>query len=168
MAGVFLIGMPGSGKSTLGKLLAQALGYSFVDLDLEIEAKEGATIEAIFELKGEAYFRQIEAQVLETVVDRKDDFVMATGGGTPCFYNGLSLMQEKGKVVFLNVSPAILFERLTSDTKRPLLKQGVKARIEQLYGLRIDVYRKADLIIEADFLTSNEVVAFIQKKLQSF
>ncbi len=166
MAKIFIIGMPGSGKSTTGRLLAKDLGYAFIDLDLEIEVSEGATIEAIFELRGQAYFRQIEAQVLGKVANREGDFVIATGGGSPCYYNGLTLMKEKGKTVFIDATPDTLVQRLKNDTLRPLLKDGIEDRIKQLYTERIDVYSKAEIIIKADQLTSNEVADLVMRDLE--
>ena len=131
MSKIFLIGMPGSGKSTIGKKLASQLNYSFLDFDAELERTEGATIKAIFELKGEAYFRQVEAQVLSKVSDQKKNIVIATGGGTPCYYNGLNLMNLTGISVFIDVSPKVLIERLESDVVRPLLKEGVDSKIQE-------------------------------------
>ncbi len=165
MAKIYLIGMPGSGKSTIGKALATGLNYTFIDLDVEIETNEGAAIEAIFEQKGEAYFRQIEAQVLSDVSDKKGDFVIATGGGTPCFYSGIKLMQETGITVFINVKPEVLIDRLKSDTQRPLLKDGVEATIEDLYKERVTIYSKAQISIKADELSKAELVSKINDKL---
>lgn len=162
---IFLIGMPGSGKSTIGKSLATQLNYAFLDIDTEIERKEGATVEAIFELKGEPYFRQVEAQVLGQVVEKEGDFVIATGGGTPCHYNGLTLMQKVGKTVFINISPKFLINRLKADTQRPLLKDGVENKINKLYSERIDVYSNADIKIEGDNLSVDNLVATIVDKL---
>lgn len=150
--------MPGSGKSTVGRLVAKELNYHFIDLDLEIERKEGATIEAVFELKGEAYFRQVEAQVLSDVVEVDGDVLIATGGGAPCFYDGLALMNKVGKTVFINVSPQILIQRLQTDTTRPLLKDGVEKRIVKLYNERLETYRKAQITIEADLLSKFEIL----------
>ncbi|MCF6361028.1 MAG: shikimate kinase [Cyclobacteriaceae bacterium] len=165
MSKIFLIGMPGSGKSTIGKSLATQLNYTFLDIDTEIERKEGATVEAIFELKGESYFRQVEAQVLGQVAEKKGDFVIATGGGTPCHYNGLALMQKVGKTVFINISPKVLINRLKADTQRPLLKDGVENKIQKLYFDRIDVYSNAEIKIEGDSVTVDKLVATIVDKL---
>jgi len=154
--------MPGSGKSSIGKILANELGYVFIDLDSKIEKHEGATIEAIFELKGEAYFRQIEAQVLSEVSEKKGNLIIATGGGTPCFYGGLNLMLETGKTVFINVKPKVLIDRLEFDAQRPLLKGGVGNRIQELYKERIDVYLKAEIIIETDESSIKKIVELIR------
>ncbi len=157
--------MPGSGKSTIGKALASELDYTFIDLDTNIEANEGATIQAIFELKGEAYFRQIEAQELTRISEKKGDYIIASGGGTPCFYSGLSLMQKTGKVVFINVGAEVLISRLKSDTQRPLLNEGVEKRIQELNKKRIGIYSKAGIIINADQLSKKEAINLIKKEI---
>ncbi len=157
--------MPGSGKSTIGKALASELGYDFIDLDTNIEASEGATIQAIFELKGEAYFRQIEALELTRVSEKEGDYIIASGGGTPCFYSGLALMQKTGKVVFVNVGAEVLISRLKSDTQRPLLKEGVEKRIQELEKERIEIYSKAEIIINADQLSKQEAIKLIRKEI---
>ena len=157
--------MPGSGKSTIGKSLASEIDHAFIDLDAEIEAKEGATIEAIFELKGEAHFRQIEAQALTNVSEKEGDYVIATGGGTPCFYSGLALMQNTGITVFINVAPEVLISRLKSDTQRPLLKGGVEIKIQELNTERIGIYSKAEIVIEASQISKQEVIDLIKKKI---
>ncbi len=88
---IFLIGMPGAGKSTLGQQTAIALNLDFHDLDVLIVEKTGMEITEIFRERGEEYFRKIEAKILKEVVQDQDDFVMATGGGTPCFYQNIEL-----------------------------------------------------------------------------
>lgn len=158
--------MPGSGKSTVGKKLASLLNYSFIDFDVEIERKEGATIKAIFELKGEDYFRQIEAQVLGAISGNEKDLVVATGGGTPCFYNGIQLMNLEGKTIFIDVSPDIIIERLKNDVSRPLLKEGVQKNILQLYDERNEVYKKAHIKIEADQIPIDDLITRIVEELK--
>ncbi len=158
--------MPGSGKSTIGKTLATELGYSYLDLDAEIERSEGATIEAIFELKGEAYFRQIEAQILSKVSEKERSIVVATGGGAPCHYNGLQLMNLSGTTIFIDVKPKTLIERLKSDTSRPLLKKGVEKNIRELYKKRISAYSNAHIKIKADNITIAGLIKRIVEELK--
>ncbi len=165
MPKIFLIGMPGSGKSTIGKKLASQLNYSFLDFDGEIERNEGATIKAIFELKGEPYFRQIEAQVLSKVSDIEKNIVIATGGGTPCFYNGIQLMNLSGITVFIDVSTQVLKERLASDIDRPLLQKDVTKKIQELYDERIAKYSKARIKIKADNISIDDLVTRIVEEL---
>lgn len=158
--------MPGSGKSTIGKKLASSLNFSFVDFDKEIEREEGATIKAIFSIKGEDYFRQIEAQVLSKIAYKKKNLVIASGGGTPCFYNGLELMNSIGTTIFIDVSPEVLINRLKSDTNRPLLKEGVEKNILKLYDERIYVYSKAQIKIEADNISIDDLIKRIVEELK--
>ena len=119
---IFLVGFMGSGKSHVGKKLAANLGCSFSDLDATIEMAAGATISTIFEQQGEAYFRLLERRALHnsTYAPRG---VLATGGGTPCYFNNMDWMNEHGICIFLDADPAVLTERLwRGKFKRPLLK----------------------------------------------
>ena len=100
---LFLIGLPGSGKSTIGKELATALGILFVDLDLELEKQEGKKITSIFKNDGENFFRQIESALLKKWCISPSDFVMATGGGAPCYLNNMELIKKSGISFFLDV-----------------------------------------------------------------
>ena len=90
--GIFLIGLAGSGKTTLGKQVAHQLGYKFIDLDQRIVEKEGASIPEIFERQGVGQFRLIEREVLHDIVAIEDSYVMATGGGTPCYHFNMDTM----------------------------------------------------------------------------
>ncbi len=108
---IFLIGLPGSGKTTLGKRLAEKLNLTFVDLDLEIEKKEGKTVQEIFAQKKENYFREIESKTLRGFCSSNNDFVMSTGGGAPCFYDNMTLMNQSGTTIFLHVSAAQIIRR---------------------------------------------------------
>jgi shikimate kinase len=135
---VFLNGFMGSGKSHLTQQLSNTNGFSVFDLDHEIEVHEGKTINEIFEIHGEAYFRDVEALVLRNLTNKslsceshvfenqhnKSNFVfIACGGGTPCFKNNMNWMKEQGLTVWLNPSSEILLARLTKDrAMRPLLK----------------------------------------------
>src|SRR5438874_1229377 len=100
---IFLIGMPGSGKTTTGKLLAEKLKLTFVDLDMEIEKSEGRSINQIFEKRKENYFREVESMILKKFCSSSESFVMSTGGGAPCFFNNIKQMNDSGKTIFLDV-----------------------------------------------------------------
>lgn len=160
---VFLIGLPGSGKSTLGQRLAQRIGYSFTDLDAQIEKQEGQSIPEIFRQKGEAFFRSIEANALDEVVQSGADQVVATGGGAPCFFDGMEKMNKGGVTVFLDVSIPTLVNRLeTSDyTGRPLLTvpsyETVTQRLVALRQQRLPVYRQAAIILTSDQLSVDQL-----------
>ncbi len=151
---IFMLGMPSSGKSTLGRQLAKELNYDFVDLDKRIEISEGKKISEIFNLEGEEYFRKIESEQLKKIpVDSK--LVIATGGGTPCYNDNISYIKSNGISVFLDVSPEKLEERMRSSRRnnRPLFKlenDDLLATLTETYNERIDAYKKADIVIEGD------------------
>src|SRR6478735_10867558 len=123
MSLIFLIGLPGSGKTTLGKQLADRLGYAFVDTDEEIVKKEGRTIPDIFTQDGEDKFRLMEKNILEEMV-KKTDTVVSTGGGLPCFHQNMFTIRNKGMAIYLRVSAEALTRRLTTveNAHRPLVK----------------------------------------------
>src|SRR5579859_2734142 len=100
---IFLIGLPGSGKTTMGKSLADALRLPFADLDVEIEKSEGLTVPQIFEKRGEDYFRAAESELLKKFTSSSGHFVMAAGGGAPCFNRNMTAMNQSGITVFLDV-----------------------------------------------------------------
>ena len=118
---IFLIGYMGSGKSSFGKKLAKKLNLRFFDLDKRIEEKAGKRIPDIFAEYGETHFRELEKDELEAVVTQ-NGFVLATGGGTPCFYDNLELMNHHGLTIYLRMDASMLAQRLFhSKTKRPLV-----------------------------------------------
>ncbi len=114
---IYLIGFMGCGKTHWGKQLSQKLNIPFFDLDEEIVTEEGKSIIEIFAAHGEEYFRQKEKDVLYTVTEKYHSFVMATGGGTPCFYNNIEYMNRKGTSVWFNCSVECLFVRLVKKKK---------------------------------------------------
>lgn len=140
-----LIGMPGSGKTTIGKILSLELNRTFVDLDEEIETSSKHTIPALFE-KGEAHFRTIESEVTASI-SHKHSLVIATGGGVVLREENMRALRKNGVIIFLNRS----LEHITGDVEissRPLLQDGV-SKLEKLYNERIHLYQKyADIIIE--------------------
>lgn len=142
---IFLIGLPGSGKTTSGLDLAHKLGIQFVDLDQEIEKESKQTVTEIFEQKGEAHFRQLEKLHLEKIIASVDMFVMATGGGTPCFFNNLNTMKQVGTVFYLDTPVEEIQRRLMHDTSRPLLRNN---RLEELLASRKKWYNQADHTIQ--------------------
>lgn len=130
---VYLIGFMGSGKSTLGRVLAQKLGYEHIDLDRCVEAYALATIPEIFARDGgEAQFRSYESQCLQVCTAENDNVVISTGGGTPCFGGNMDLMCGSGLTIYLKLEPKMLAARLAvSKTKRPLLAGKNEEQIEQ-------------------------------------
>ncbi|NNF34038.1 MAG: AAA family ATPase [Saprospiraceae bacterium] len=163
---VYLIGMPGSGKSTLGKDLAKALKSRFVDLDEEIEATEGKSIIEIFQEDGEDKFRIIESDLLRSFSKSTDEFVMSTGGGTPCHHDGLNIMNETGVSVYLKVSDSELCLRLEKEKEsRPLLarNQSLESVISKLLLERRDTYERAKIIIESDHISTQDLESAIAR-----
>ncbi len=150
---IYLIGFMGSGKSTLGPRLAEALDFDFIDLDNLIEEAEGLQISEIFKIKGEAYFRKREQEILETTASYTNT-VFATGGGLPCFNDNMTSMNKLGISLYLQLSEAPLFKRLKQSTSRPLIMnmsdQELKFYIRSTLAVRSKYYQKATLIIDAN------------------
>ena len=149
---IFLIGMPGSGKTTLGRQLAKEMLMSFVDLDKEIEKREGKSVQQVFGEHGEDYFRQVESKELIEWAASSKSFVMATGGGTPCFYENIKVINQSGISIFLDVPLATLLSRLEKKTDRPLLNAGTveqkKERLSSLLEHRTQYYQQANIVVK--------------------
>ena len=163
-----LIGMPGSGKTTLGQTLAAHFALPFLDLDAAIVAQAGQPIPAIFQQHGEAYFRQLEAEVLRTVAARPGPLVLATGGGTPCFHDNLTVLNTTGLTVWLDVPESVLAARLAATaetTSRPLLAAtGPTAMwLRETLRARIGFYRQARL----HYAAATEPVSALIAELQA-
>ena len=158
MKHIILIGFMGSGKSTFGKLIANKLGYSFVDTDNYIERKEGRTISDIFSDDGEEYFRSLETEVLRELMLEKEPQVLSLGGGTPLRECNRKLMKA-GYTIFLNITAEEAYKRLKEDSERPLLQVAdPKARIEELLSLRNPIYEAAaDYVLCEENKTLDEV-----------
>ena len=167
---IFLLGLPGCGKTTLGKELAYELGIPFVDLDTEIENSERESIKEIFEKKKEDYFRRLESAHLKKWCAMKNDFVMATGGGVPVFFDNLIAINQAGKSIFLDVPPREIARRITL-TDRPLLAkthpESLKDHIEFMRSQRISFYRQAHLVISGDSISAKEILDKIKMESQS-
>ena len=167
MTRIYLIGMPGSGKSAVGRLLAERLRVRFVDLDEEIEKAEGMPITRIFEDLGESYFRKVESDLLHAWASSPDAFVMATGGGVPCFHEGIDIINRSGISIFLDVPVNELAARIAAEAHRPLI--GDKVRDETLTRLletRKSTYEQARYRIDAS-RRPDQVATAIMQALES-
>lgn len=137
---IYLTGMPGSGKTTLGKQLSKLLGYEFYDLDAEIEKQEGKSVPEIFQDSGEHYFRNLETLALRNLTLKKT--LIATGGGTPCFSHNMDFMLENGLVIFLDAPVSILAERVQRQQgARPLLPQQTLPELHAALSEKLDARR---------------------------
>jgi len=140
---IVLVGMPGSGKTTVGRQLARRLGLPFFDSDHVIEDRLGCSIRDFFAREGEAAFRDVEAQVLAELA-RGGNAVLATGGGAVLREENRRALREGGQVIYLRSSPEELHRRLRHDTQRPLLQVADPlARLRALYAERDPLYREA-------------------------
>lgn len=163
---VFLVGMPGSGKTTLGEQVANALMVPFVDLDKEIEKRQGKSVPEIFSTQGESYFRQVESALLREWAARNESFVMATGGGAPCFFDGMEVINTNGVSIFIDVPLDVLIERTKSKSHRPLLNSGnddeLKMKLTGLLSSREKIYRTARFTLVKP--TLNNVLSVLDLK----
>lgn len=147
MRNIYLIGMPGSGKSLIGQKLSLMLDCKFVDTDEMVREVYGKSAEEIILEDGEAFFRNCEHQILLKLLET-EGHIVSTGGGMPVFNDHLSLMKEKGIVVYLRYEVSSLWARLLKDHTRPL--SNTKEKTELLYSGRRDLYEKAHIIYDAE------------------
>ncbi len=161
---IYLVGMPGSGKSVIGKNLALHFDLPFVDLDTAIEVVEGKSVQDIFKEDGEAHFRQKEAEQLRELSSSTAGFVMATGGGAPCFHSGMEVINQNGVSVYLNVPLPELLKRNSKNTSRPLLQdEDVEKKLVALLAVRGSVYQQATFTVHGDQISAKDVVALLKK-----
>lgn len=148
---MYLTGMMGVGKTTFGKQFANHIGYSFLDLDRDIENFEDRTIQQLFDLYGEAGFRQAERKALERTADVQK-VVITTGGGTPCFFDNIKWINEHGISIYLRANAAFILSRIgPGKAKRPLLKDldeaGLEEFMEKTLALREPYYMQSTYVI---------------------
>ncbi len=158
---IFLLGFMGVGKSTLGRLLAVRVSLPFVDLDEWIEDKMEMSIAEIFSSYGEPFFRKLEHDNLREITETYDRFVMATGGGLPCYNGNLEMMNKQGLTVYLRASGAELASRLASSLgKRPVLDAmdpaGRYRHIASLLAQREVIYSRAKVTVDLSLAASKE------------
>ena len=159
---IYLIGFMGSGKTTAGKKLATQLGYKFVDLDLLIEEKYKITIPDIFDRFDEKAFRIIEHETLQETISFQDT-IISTGGGTPCFYNNMEIINANGISVYLKLHPKSIQKRLLeSKKKRPLILNKSSDELYEFIQIKLNerelFYQKAKYTIKAENLEISDLV----------
>ncbi|MBD0333449.1 MAG: shikimate kinase [Chitinophagaceae bacterium] len=160
---IFLIGFMGCGKTYWGRQLSEKLSIPFFDLDAKIVDKEGKSINEIFAEKGEEQFRLIEKDVLHMLSESHDQFVMACGGGTPCYFNNIDYMKRSGTTVWIHCSIDCLHQRLVKEkTERPLIRSfsddELRSFIIKKFADRKIFFEQAAVIINEDELTIDNLV----------
>lgn len=170
---IVLLGYMASGKTSIGKILAKNLDYSFLDLDDIIEENEKKSVQDIFKFKGEIYFRKRESYYLKRVLNENDKMVLSLGGGTPCYGNNMTLLlsAHNTKTIFLKATIPTLVERLMNEkNKRPLIshidsEEELTEFIAKHLFERSQYYSQANLIISADNKTGQEIAEAIISNL---
>ena len=159
---LILVGLPGAGKSTLGRRVAQRLGRSFVDFDAEIERREGMTVAQIFATYGEPYFRRRELELTQELAEQ-GGMVLAPGGGWIMIPGALALLRPPGRMIYLRVRPEVAIRRLERARHvRPLLQVPEPlAELRRLLGERESAYQLADLVLDTDLLDTRELIRTI-------
>ena len=165
----------GSGKSTIGPILANAIGWDFFDLDVVIEQKEGRKISRIFEENGEGYFRNQEKESLKDLTER-ENVIVALGGGAITNQDNIDILKKTGKIVYLKISAELVYKRLRFKRDRPILmREGIVdlsksefiAKITQLLADRNKYYEQADVIIDMDNLSIGATIDKIAKIIKA-
>ena len=166
---VFLVGMMGAGKTTIGRGLARVLGRQFIDLDHELEARCGVRIPTIFEIEGEEGFRKRESMVLDECT-RQRGIVLATGGGAVMAADNRQALSQRGIVIYLRASVDELYRRTARDRNRPLLATAdPRGTLATLLERRDPLYREiADLVVDTGSIPVPALVRSLLPKLQSF
>ena len=164
---IYLIGFMGSGKSTVGKKLAERLGYNFIDTDEEIEKETGMKIKDIFKNFGEKYFRDLEKKKIQELA-KKNNLVVSTGGGLPENEENIEIMKSSGIVVWLKIDFDTFIERVKGDENRPLLKEDIN-KLKERFLNREKYYSQADIVVINDNSKTVEyTVDFILENLKDF
>ena len=166
-----LLGYMGSGKSTVGKILAKNLNISFYDLDNFIEENENQSILEIFNSKGEIYFRKIEKKYLLNLLQSDENIILSVGGGTPCYGDNLELINNNATSVYLRTGLNTLYNRLiTEKGKRPLISEikdeNLKEFIAKHLFERSSFYEQADFTIQCDGISTEEICSRITSKIK--
>ncbi len=166
---LILVGMMGAGKSTVGRTLAKQTGKVFIDSDVEIQHRTGVTIPHIFDVEGEAGFRQRESVVIEDIL-KADNIVLATGGGAILAEYNRSLLRNCGTVIYLQANVNELWQRTRHDKTRPLLQTpNPQAKLAELFEQRDPLYQEiADVIIQTGKQSVHSLTLHLVEKLERF
>ncbi len=171
---IFLTGFSGSGKSTIGPLLANSLGYEFLDLDQSIEKQVGKSINTIFAEHGEEWFRALEAETLQHILNKRD-MVISLGGGVLENDQSFALIQQIGTLVYLKSPVKTLAKRLASKSDRPLLKgehgrklslEEIEQKIATIFAQRAPRYEMAAILVETDIKRIGSTVEELTRKIE--
>ena len=163
---IFLVGLMGAGKTTVGRMLAKRLGLGFVDSDREIESRTGVSVPTIFEIEGEEGFRKRETQVIADL-SALHGHVLATGGGAVLREENRNNLKSNGFVVYLNAPPQVLWERTRHDKNRPLLKvEDPLRKLHELFVIRDPLYREvADLVVDEGRGNAQAIIQLLVKEV---
>ncbi|RKY87906.1 shikimate kinase [candidate division KSB1 bacterium] len=170
---IYITGFMGTGKTTLGEILARKLGYKFIDIDNIIEKKAGKTIKEIFDEEGASYFREIEKEALKEILGLKN-IVVSLGGGTLIDDENLMSVKKSGKLIHLSAEPSEIWRRVKDSEKKLLLKgaildesdiEKIYSRISVLIDLRKKGYNQSDFSIKTDKKSPEEIIIDIMKFL---
>ncbi len=160
--------MMSSGKTTIGKILAEKLNYTFVDLDSLIEKDQKMTISAIFSEKGEAHFRDVESRILKSLAQNKK-LVIASGGGTPCFFDNMTIIKSLGTSFYLDIPAHALAKRISYHGRddRPILSgaESIEALLQTKITEREFFYQQADYQIHGDIPKSKIIFTILETML---
>lgn len=161
---VILVGLPGSGKTTVGRAVADLLGWPFIDFDEEIERRENTTIAEIFQTRGESAFRKLEAQLSSELVGRHEA-ILAPGGGWITQAAAAALLRPPARIIYLRVSPEVAVARLGDKAQlRPLLRsENPLASLRRLYDERRLAYSEADLELDTEVIDLHEVISRVRQ-----
>ena len=163
MRNITLVGFMGTGKSTVGRILAKKLGYRFIDVDEEIEREQGVSISHIFSELGEPYFRQLERVLIKTL-SLREGLVISAGGGAVVDESNIEAMKQGGTLVCLTASPDEIMKRVGKSNNRPLLQvPDPMAKIMELMSKREPFYRKADFMVDTTTMSAEEVAGEVDQ-----
>ena len=162
---IFLVGFMGSGKTTIGRRLAERIAFDFVDTDRFIEMQQGMTVSEVFARYGETAFREMEHNIL-LEIQKLDHVVASTGGGMPCYGNNMEIMCSCGKVAYLKTSPQALTRRLLcSQNERPLIKGKTEEELQQYIAEKLNerepFYSRAQIVVQTETFSMEDFLRSI-------